>query len=199
MVLRTGQCGRFDVIQLVDLIEFIVKNVVELRVLQNVMTFIVQPGLPFLHLPRSLLLVHPRPVLVLVVFLYNRHCFGGRLLTPPRKTASCGLFKGIELSHFLLETTVVLLELPQLAAQGVLLLSGALVDSLDKEIVVQSQSRLRHRETLNQETPTCGTWNKSLYLLKKSIDYRWESEYSRKGGGNTFFASFDNLKFWPCF
>lgn len=174
MVLRAGQSGGFDVIQLVDLVEFIVKDVVELRVLQDVMPFVMQPRLPSLHLPHSLLLIYPRPLLILVAFLYNRHCFRRRLLTPPRKTASGGLFKGIELSHFVLETTVVLLELPQLATQGVLLLSGALVDALDKEVVVQSQSRMRHRETLHHERPTCGTSNKSLYLLKKSIDYRGE-------------------------
>lgn len=111
---------------------------------QDVVPFIMKPSLSSLYLLCSLMLFHPRPVLILVVFLYNCHYFRRSLLTPSRKTASSGLFKGIKLSHFLLETVVVLLEFSQLATQRILLLSGALVDPLDEELVIQSQPRLRH-------------------------------------------------------
>jgi hypothetical protein len=143
LMLGTWEGGGLDVVQLIDLIEFIVKDVVEFGVLQDVVPLVMQPRLPFLHVPRHPLLlllhVHSRPILIFVVFLYNCHCFGRGFFTPTRETTDGGLFEGVKFSHFLLEAGVVLLEFAQLAAEGVLLLRGALVDALHEEVVVQSQ------------------------------------------------------------
>ena len=45
-MLGAGKGGGFDFVEVVDFIELIIEDVIELRMLQNVSTFIPQPSLP---------------------------------------------------------------------------------------------------------------------------------------------------------
>ena len=170
-VLRLGKGRCFDFVEVVDLVEFIIEDVVELRVLQDVSPLITQPSFPFSGLPQGPVPLLFCSLLIFIIFMYNCHRSRRLFLAPARQAAICSFFEVGELTHLLLETTVVLLQFSELAAEGVLLFGCALVDPLDEEVVVQSESRLRDREALNNQETTWGTSNKPLYLLKKSIDY----------------------------
>lgn len=58
-MLGAGKGGGFDVVEVVDFIELIIKDVVELGMLQNVSALIPKPSLPFLSVP-----YRPLPLLV---------------------------------------------------------------------------------------------------------------------------------------
>jgi hypothetical protein len=119
-MLGAGKGGGFDLVEVVDFIELIIEDVIELRMLQNVSTFIPQPSLPFLSVPYRLLplLISAKtaPFFIFVIILYNCQCFRRFLFTSARQAAIGRFFEVVQLAHLLLETAVVLLEFAKLTA-----------------------------------------------------------------------------------
>ena len=162
--LGTGQVVVLDLVELVDVAEFVGEDVVQFGVLQDVVVFLFEPAFPLpglLPLPPSSFVVvisclfpPPPPVVlfppscftsahqwqfhgsVFVVFGMDICECGGRGVAVARGGAFGGVAEGGELSHVVFEVLVVAFKFPEFSVEGVLLGFGGKVGGLDEELVI---------------------------------------------------------------
>jgi len=115
-------------------------------------------------------------LLILVVFLVIGRRFKIRRCTLPWRGSFRRLPHFCDFVHSILEVCVVSAEFSKFSIKRVLLCFCWNVILFDEELVVKAKTGLRNSQTLNENKCTCGTPNKSLYLLKNSIYYEshWE-------------------------